>query len=361
MILKGFDSDVGGKVDRIEVPSIELGRLPTPVIRLSSLCEKLGAKNIFVKNDGVSGVPFGGNKVRKLEFLLADAIGKGAKSVVTVGQAGSNHALTTIVCAKRVGLEAHSVLSPQLNATYVRRNLLLSLCFDGNVHYAKTDQERDKIAKKIDAYFIPIGGSNSLGTLGFVKAAFELKAQIEQGTLPEPDYIYVALGSAGTAAGLILGARLAGLSSKIVAVRISGTEKQKSKTLVELLNKTSSFLHKKDKKFPEIIFHNSDFEMRHEFMGDEYALVTPETADAIKILHDLEGIKLEGTYTGKTFAALLHDVKTKKDFKDKNILFWNTFCSGKFTDFVCLADYKNLPGGLHRYFEEEVQELDQGL
>jgi len=352
-----------------KIPHIELATLPTPVIKLEKLGNQLGPKNLYLKNDGLTGNLFGGNKVRKLEFLLADAIEKNAKSVVTIGDASSNHALATIIYAKTLRLQAYSVLSPQPNTSCVRRNLLMSLYYDGSISHYETPEERDSavidLLEKLkieDAspYFVPGGGSCPLGALGYVNAAFELKKQIHEGLLPEPDYIYVTLGSSGTAAGLILGLRLAQIRSKIIPVRISGVPQVKTDVLLSLLNKTSLFLHELNDACPHLSFTEKDLLINHDFAGNGFAEITPEAASAIEALFITEEIKLDGEYAGKTFATMLDDIK-KEEIKDKVVLFWNTFCAGDFSEITTNVDYKKLPQELHCYFEEDVQALDQGV
>jgi len=361
---------------------VALGNFPTPIIKLSKLSDKLSVDGLYLKNDGVSGVPIGGNKVRKLEFLFGDALARRAKMVITVGRAGSNHALTTVAWAKKFGLEAHSFLSPQLNAAYLQRNLLLTLYYGGKIHYFDTNEKRNKAAqefcKENRAYLVPLGGSCSLGVIGFVNAAFELKEQIEAGLLPEPDYIYVAAGSAGTATGLIIGLKLAGLKTKVVPVRVCDDLETTIEEFIDLLNETSSYLCSLDFACQRFVFSNLCVGIQDQFAGEQYAQITPQAAEAIKLLNDTEGIKLDGTYAGKAFAALLNDIQEEQrcclpsrcnlaTTKNKVILFWNTFCSGKFSELTVQkkksfdVDYKQLPKELHWYFKDVGQALDQGV
>ncbi len=353
-----------------KISHIKLGNFPTPIKKLENLGKEIGLDNFYLKNDGISSKPFGGNKIRKLEFLLADALDNNVKTVITVGDAGSNHALATIVSAQKLGLKTVSMLSPQLNTTYLHRNLLLSLFYGGQINYFESEEERDeniinilheKIKQEdgVAPYFIPSGGSCPIGSIGFVNAVFELKEQIDQGLMPEPDYIYVTLGSSGTAAGIALGLKLARLKSILVPVRISGESDEKKKVFTNLFNQTNELLNKLDStcsiiKLPEEILINNDF------AGEEYALITTQARNAIKQLFEAEDIKLEGTYTGKTFAALLNDIKNKKELQNKTILFWDTFCSGNFSEITKNVDYKQLPKEMYFYFEQEVQELDLG-
>ncbi|KKQ10883.1 MAG: D-cysteine desulfhydrase [candidate division TM6 bacterium GW2011_GWF2_36_6] len=212
---------------------ITLGTFPTPILKTDKfgifLKDAFGidVKNLYVKQDSLSGRKntdpaqlFGGNKVRKLEFILADALLCGAETIVTVGDAGSNHALATAIYSKLVGLDCIIMLAPQLNTSYLQRNLLMDLYYSPTIkaYFSEAQRAVDEIkvsrefilAEKQSPYYIPMGGSNEVGAVGFVNAAFELKEQIDQKIVPEPDYIYVTLGSAGTAAGFILGCKAAG-------------------------------------------------------------------------------------------------------------------------------------------------------
>jgi D-cysteine desulfhydrase len=357
---------------------IELGQLPTPVQRLEKLEKAISFENIFIKRDDLTSPQsedgsslFGGNKVRKLEFLLADALRAEAETIVTLGAAGSNHALATAIYSQLLGLDCIIMLTPQQNASYVKRNLLLDLYYNPEIKAYETDAQRQVdiiktsreyiLNDKKSPYLIPVGGSNEIGAIGYVNAAFELKQQIKNGDLPEPDLIYVTAGSCGTASGLILGIKAAGLKSKVVAVRISGSHESKVKLITDLTTATNKYLNYLDPSFPIFeIKEGADFEVNDNFAGEKYAEITVDAAAAIKLLNLSENIKLDGTYTGKTFAALLSDVKTKKELQNKNILFIDTYCSGDFEELTKTANYKNLPELLQLYFKVPLQTLDQG-
>jgi 1-aminocyclopropane-1-carboxylate deaminase/D-cysteine desulfhydrase-like pyridoxal-dependent ACC family enzyme len=204
---------------------ISLGELPTPVQKLEKLGAELGIKQLFIKRDDLSGRVYGGNKVRKLEFILGDVLQAGAKEVMAFGGAGSNHALATAIYARQVGLKCISMLIPQPNTRYVRRNLLMSLYSGAELHLCGSEFESvtnmplvrmatlyQLIGHRLkNGYLperIPPGGSSPVGVTGFVNAALELKKQIMNGEMPEPDYIYVASGTMGTANGLTLGLKI---------------------------------------------------------------------------------------------------------------------------------------------------------
>jgi 1-aminocyclopropane-1-carboxylate deaminase/D-cysteine desulfhydrase-like pyridoxal-dependent ACC family enzyme len=314
----------------------------------------------------LSGKPFGGNKVRKLEFLLADALYKGVNKIIAIGGAGSNCTLVTIFYAKQLGLKCVAMLKPQANSTYVRNNLLLSYYHDAQLHHYQSEQLRnfmvlseflsDKNKYGHYPYLAPLGSSSPVGIIGFVNAAFELKEQIKSGIMSEPDLIYIPLGSMGTAVGLILGLKAAGIKSKVIPVRV--IPYQGDTAVLEMFQKTNNLLHNLDSSFPLFDVCIEDFNIEHKFIGDGFGVFTQEGIDAIKLLKDEEDITLDGTFTGKTFAALAHDVKQKKIDKNKTILFWNTYCEHSIVPDI---DYKKLPFSFHHYFEEDVQELDSKL
>jgi 1-aminocyclopropane-1-carboxylate deaminase/D-cysteine desulfhydrase-like pyridoxal-dependent ACC family enzyme len=356
------------------LPYISLGEFPTPVQELERLSTELGIGNLYMKRDDLSGRLYGGNKLRKLEFILGDVLRSGAKEVVTFGGAGSNHALATAIYARQAGLKSISMLMPQPNARYVRRNLLMSHCCGAELHSCGTQLESvwniplvylAAICQLIRCRFrsgcfpslIPPGGSSPLGVIGFVNAALELKEQISNGDMTEPEYIYVACGTMGTAAGLILGLRAANLDSRVVSVRVTGEKFVNTKSMLKLIDKTSSLIHSLDSSFPIFEFPEPDIDIRNDYFGKQYALFTEEGMEAVSLMEKCEGIKLEGTYTGKTLAALIDDAKNRK-LGSSTVLFWNTLNSRDFTDDISNLDYHDLPRCFHHYFEKSVQSLD---
>jgi len=361
---------------REKLAYVPLGDFPTPVQKLERLGTELGVSQLYIKRDDLSGKAYGGNKPRKLEFILGSALRSRAKEVITFGGAGSNHALATAIYARQVGLKSISMLMPQPNARYVRRNLLMSHHCGAELHLCGTGLEsvrnmplvytattyqllRHRLKEGHFAYFIPPGGSSPLGLVGFVNAALELRGQITTGEMPEPEYIYVACGTMGTAAGLTLGLRAARLGSHVVSVRICGEEYVNTRAMIKLIDKTNSLLCSLDASFPKFEFSETDIDIRHDYVGQRYALFTDDGMEAVSLMRECEGIKLDGTYTGKTLAALKHDAKDG-NLRGKAVLFWNTLNSKDFSDSVSGLDYHDLPRPFHRYFEEEVQPLDRG-
>jgi D-cysteine desulfhydrase len=352
---------------RDKLPYISLGEFPTPVQKLNQVGKTLGLDQLYVKRDDLSGKLCGGSKVRKLEYLLGQALRTRVKAVLTFGNAGSNHALATAIYAKRLGLKSISMLLPQPNAYFVRSNLLMSYYCGAELHHyrnirllglgTKYHLLRYKLRYGQFPQIIPLGGTSVLGTIGYVNAAFELKEQIIEGKIPEPDRIYVASGTMGTSVGLILGLKAINLKSRVISVLIAN-DKINLDEMAKLFHETNSLLHSLDPSFPEFEFDQRDQDIRDDFLGEGYARFTEEGMDAMVLMKKHEGIKLDGTYTGKAFAALIHDAG-KKDLRDRVILFWNTYNSIDFPDIINTLDYRHLPRCLHRYFEEEVQPLDR--
>ena len=192
-----------------------LADLPTPVDNADRLARKIGAGTLHVKRDDLSGTTYGGNKVRKLEFLLADALRRETDTVITFGCAGSNHAIATALYAKECGLRTVAMLTPQTNSHAVQKNLRAHLVAGTELRHCSDDNDARRSAAEYvrgrraagfpEPVIVPGGGTSGLGALGFVNAALELSAQIDAGQLPEPELVYVALGTMGTAAGLAIG------------------------------------------------------------------------------------------------------------------------------------------------------------
>ena len=352
-----------------KLPYVPLGAFPTAVEKLNNLGADIGVANLYIKRDDLAGTVYGGNKVRKLEFILGRTLSdEKVKEVLTFGFAGSNHAAATAIYAHRVGLRSISMLLPQPNTHYLRRNLLMSQYCGAELHQHRNiplvavgtmnQLLRHRLKYGHLPQVIPAGGSSPLGVIGFVNAAFELKEQIERGEMPEPDRIYVALGTTGTAVGLMLGLRAARLKSRVVSVRVADEQFANIKKMITLFRETNSLLSSLDPSFPKIEVSTQDIELRHDFFGEQYALFTESGMKAVHRMEKTEGITLDGTYTGKALAALINDTE-RHEVQDSVLLFWNTYNSRDFSDAIANVDYHQLPRCFHRYFEEEVQPLDK--
>jgi len=351
-----------------KLPHVDLGQFPTPVEKLDQLGEGVGVDQLYIKRDDLSGEVYGGNKVRKLEFVLGGALRAKVKEVLTFGCAGSNHALATAIYAHQLGLRSISMLLPQPNARYVGRNLLMGHRSNAELHYIRNmlvgyagtfhQLVRHRLKTGLLPQMIPPGGSSPLGTVGYVNAAFELKQQIGAGKLPEPDHVYVAAGTMGTAVGLMLGLKAARFRTEVIPVRVAGEAFANSRKALKLFQETNSLLCSADPSFPRVEVSESEVAIRQEFVGEGYAYFTEEGMEAVRLIKECEGILLEGTYTGKTLAAVLLDAK-RQNLRDDVVLFWNTYNSVDFSDAIVDIDYRQLPRSFHRYFEQEAQPLDR--
>lgn len=356
------------------IAHISIASLPTPVHRLCTLEQSLAIGQLWIKRDDLTAkneLLVGGNKVRKLEFLLADALFNGAQSVMTFGCVASNHALATACYCNLLGLACMVMLKPQPNSHVVRKNLLGMYGYNACMHWSPNIQERnsDSLTAFINyvhqyhtiPYVIPTGGSCPLGIVGYINAAFELKEQINAGLLPEPDYIYAPTGSKGTVTGLLLGLQACGLKSKIVAI---ATENEGSpgffkRKIKELFEKTNALLCASDLTFPHCTFNAKDIAITFSCAGKAYGLFTQEGNAAAKVMYEKENIILDGTYTAKAFAGMLEHIHTN-DLSGKVALYWHTYDSHINEDYMNI-DYHNLAQSFHTYFEKNVQELDENV
>ena len=312
------------------IPSFSLGNFPTPVQRLSNLESVLGFKSLWIKRDDLSGPLGGGNKVRKLEYMFAAAQTDIKKTLFTIGPTGSNHVRATAVYGKASGFRVQCLLFKQPPTAYSEANYR-TIC----EHAAQVDEvERmstmfiryayEKVKTRLgigeERYFIPGGGSSPLGSVGYVKAISELKAQIEEGALPEPRCIFVPVGTCGTMAGLLAGVRLAGLKSQIVGIRVADRVVANTWGISRMVRRTLSCIDAADSRNID----TRSIKLWHDDFGDGYAIPTEAGKRAVAMMAEHEGITLENTYTGKAFAGLLHYVRARK-YENEPILFWHTY------------------------------------
>jgi D-cysteine desulfhydrase len=347
-----------------KLPHESLGGFPTPVRKLDRLASDTGINQLYIKRDDLSGRVYGGNKIRKLEFILGHALHSGIKEILTFGFTGANHAMATAVTAQQVGLRSISMMMPEPQLPYACSNLLMTYYCGAELHHQRNKQLlilatayqliRHKIKNGRLPLFISGRSTSPLGATGFVNAAFELKEQVMAGEIPEPDYIYVAKGSGGTTAGLILGIKAANLHSRVVSVCAKDEKEIDAKKMGQLCDETALLLHSLDPSFPKLECSDENLDIRHDFVGRGYACPTEEGLKAISLMEKNEGIKLDSTYTGKAFACLLDDAG-KGYLRDKVVLFWNTYNSRDFSDVIATVDYHRLPRGFHRYFERDGQ------
>jgi 1-aminocyclopropane-1-carboxylate deaminase/D-cysteine desulfhydrase-like pyridoxal-dependent ACC family enzyme len=296
------------RVDEAVAPREALGTFPTPVERLPIPGV---AQEVWVKRDDLSGASYGGNKVRKLEFLLADARARGAGRIITAGALGSHHALATTVYGRMLGFPVTLVLSPQRPNEHVREVLLTDHGLGADLRLVRRMELipwgllRERVRHwRERPYVVPPGGSNSLGTLGYVRAALELLDQVEAGELPMPRAVHVACGTMGTVAGLALGFALGGSTIRIEAVRVVGAVVTNERVLRGLLRSTSRLLAAGGMQTPPVDRALALVRLHHDQIGEGYGRPTEAGRVAAERLSNAP-FSLDPTYTAKAAAGLL--------------------------------------------------------
>jgi D-cysteine desulfhydrase len=292
--------------------------LPTPVEPFPLDGAPKGG--LYVKRDDRSSSAYGGNKPRKLEFIIGAALARGARRLVTSGALGTNHGLATTILGREVGLATTLVLVPQPVTPGVRRSLLLhaaygaDLVFGANIPAAALRGAAAVAAAALRGerpFLVPPGGSSTQGALGFVSAGLELAEQVRDGELLEPAEVWVPVGSGGTLAGLTAGLRMAGLASRVGLARSATASVRRLRAL--------------GADVPEFAITPSDFDLVRDQIGPGYGSPTAAGREAVEAA-DRCGVRLETTYTGKALAAL-RERASRGDWPDRPVLFWNTYNS----------------------------------
>ena len=303
-----------------DFPRVKLGLFPTPIHRLDRVSSLLHT-NVYIKRDDLTGVGLGGNKIRKLEFLLADAQQKGARLVFTTGGAQSNHAMLTAAAAGKLGMEAILILKQRGVAERLGNQLLEHLMgtevrFMDTDDYADIYAEMDRVGKErgVPYYKIPCGGSNALGTLGYVACAEEIRGQGMKF-----DHLVCAEGSGGTMAGLALGAKLFLPGTRVYGMMVD-TDPFDVITL-RLMREAAELLE------ADIAVSGEDFTLR-DLCGPGYAIPSEEGNAAVELMAREEGIFLDPVYTGKSFAGLLQMAREGAFREDDRVLFLHSGGAG---------------------------------
>jgi 1-aminocyclopropane-1-carboxylate deaminase/D-cysteine desulfhydrase-like pyridoxal-dependent ACC family enzyme len=316
-----------GLADRI--PWRPIGRLDTRVEALPQL-DGAGDVRLFIKRDDLTSDLYGGNKVRKLEHSLADAALRERRTIITLGAAGTNHGLATALHSRALGFDVKLALFDQPDSAYVRRNLRGVAHTGAEVRYSGGEAGalyrahrfyQDETAAGGTPYFIMIGGSSRLGTIAFINAALELAAQVRAGTLPEPDRIFVALGTCSTAAGLAAGCALAGMRTRVSAVRVASPLFAQAATVRYFANDALRFLQRQDPGVPRIRIGFGDYDVVTNQLGDGYGHTTSQGLEALEWI--APRVSLEPVYTAKALAACL-DYCRRSARPGENVLYWHT-------------------------------------
>jgi len=306
------------------LPRTSLGFFPTPLHPLPNLSARLGGPALWVKRDDQTGLATGGNKTRKLEFLVADALQQRADTLITVGAPQSNHARQTAAAAAKSGLKAALVLRGSAPPDRTG-NILLDDLVGADIFWAGTrplNEAAAEVAAELSArgqrpYLIPLGGSNPIGAVGYATAMLEFVEQIKTiGTTF--DAIVFATSSGGTQSGLALGAKLSGYTGRILGISVDHQADQLVPRLVELANATAQ--HSGE----AITFSAQDFEVNDHYLGGGYAVMGKPEREAIQLCAQTEGLLVDPVYTGRALAGLI-DLTRVGEFKARqNVLFWHT-------------------------------------
>ncbi|QWA09420.1 D-cysteine desulfhydrase [Sodalis ligni] len=312
-------------------PRLSLGQFPTPLEALPNLSRYLGGPNLYIKRDDSTGLATGGNKTRKLEFLLADALQQGADVVITQGATQSNHVRQTIAGAAKIGLKTQILLEKRVERfgeDYQRSgNVLLDNLLGGVIvdHLpAGTDMQQamERLASTLreqghTPYVIPGGGSNPIGALGYVACAEELLYQSSQQRL-RIDRVVHATGSTGTQAGLVAGLNASNSGIPVLGISVRAPKAKQEENVYALARATWQLLGARGELPREQVSVNSDY------VGEGYGLPTEGTLEALRLLAQLEGILLDPVYTGKGMAGLIDLIRKGQFGKDENVVFIHT-------------------------------------
>jgi D-cysteine desulfhydrase family pyridoxal phosphate-dependent enzyme len=305
-------------------PTMSLSLLPTPCHKLKNISQEF-LVTIYCKRDDLTGFAFGGNKTRKLDFLVADAITKKADILIAVGAIQSNFCRMTSAAGKVSGLDVHLVLGGK-KPEKLTGNLLLSDLFGAQIHFVESidwnvwEQEGEKLAEKFKAQGknvceLPVGGSTPIGALGYVNAFIEILDDCKRLGITTSTIIH-ASSSAGTQAGLIVGKSLTGWEGKIIGMGAAQTKEQLSCEVFHLAEETGKLLGAK--------INAQDVIVDHSYMGPAYGERTAECKAAIKLFAEKEGIILDNVYTGKAAAGLLDYAKRGLFTPNENVVFIHT-------------------------------------
>lgn len=311
-------------------PRIRLGHMPTPLERMEALSRHLGGPSIWIKRDDCTGLSTGGNKTRKLEYLMADALAQGADTVITAGALQSNHARQTAAAAAKLGLACHLVVdnrTGRTDAAYTESgNMLLDRLHGAHIarHPGGTDLpgEMETLAAELrdsgrKPYVIPIGGSNVVGALGYANAALELLAQAAEIGL-RIDHLIHASGSTGTQAGLVVGMQALNAGIPVLGVSVGAPRETLEPRVLALAEQTAAHLG-----LPGVVGARN-VQVTSDYVGQAYGVPTEGMIEAVRLVAGKEGILLDPVYSGKAMAGLIDLIGKGRFGKDDNVVFLHT-------------------------------------
>ncbi|MGB3147247.1 MAG: D-cysteine desulfhydrase [Paracoccaceae bacterium] len=311
-------------------PRVHLAHLPTPLEKLDRLSKELGGPEIWIKRDDCTGLSTGGNKTRKLEFLMAEAQAMGADTVMTQGATQSNHARQTAAFAAKLGMACHLLLEDRTGSNDANYNGNGNVLID-HLHGATTSKrtggldmaaEMEKVAERLRAegrkvYVIPGGGSNPTGALGYVNCAFELVGQANDRSMVI-DHLVTATGSAGTQAGLITGLKAINAGIPLTGIGVRAPKEKQEENVFALALKTAEKLG-----CPNVVARG-DVVADSNYVGAGYGIPREDTLEAIRMFAQLEGILLDPVYSGKGAAGLIDYCRKGHFKKGERVVFLHT-------------------------------------
>ncbi|MBI5946281.1 MAG: D-cysteine desulfhydrase family protein [Chloroflexi bacterium] len=309
-----------------KISRINFAHLPTPIEELPRLTKALGGPRIFVKRDDQTGLAFGGNKTRKLEFLVAEAQEQGADMLISAGAIQSNHCRQTVAAAARFGFDCKLVLTGD-RPSRPSANFLLDQLFGAEIITVADRADRDQILQETfdnalaagkKPYLVPYGGSSPTGAMGYTFAMEELMSQLKKLRGLEIDWIVFGTSSGGTHAGLVLGQRLFGFKGKILGISIDEPE-------MELKAHVSALASQASEKLGERIqFTGDDVLANENYCQAGYGVFGAGEREAIKLFASNEGLLLDPVYTGRAAAGLIDLIRKGFFKKEETVLFWHT-------------------------------------
>jgi D-cysteine desulfhydrase family pyridoxal phosphate-dependent enzyme len=308
-----------------DLPRVKLAHLPTPIESLPRLSSVLGGPHLFVKRDDCTGLGAGGNKTRKLEFLVGDALAQGADTLMTEGSLQSNHCRQTAAAAAAVGMNCVLVLNRGYTDE-VTGNLLLDQILGAEIVVVEQAEDRaaamSERAKELTAngkqpYLIPTGGSNGVGAMGYASFMEEVEAQSTALGI-RFDSIVTASGSGGTQGGLVLGRRILGPPSEIIGISDGEPRDELTTAVLAVANEGATVLQVDE------TFTGEDVTIYDEYYGEGYGMPTPEMVDSVRLVARTQGIVLDPVYSGKAMAGLIDLIRKGRFDREANILFLHT-------------------------------------
>jgi D-cysteine desulfhydrase len=303
------------------IPRLHFAHLPTPIEELPRLSKILGGPRLLVKRDDQTGLAFGGNKTRKLEFLVAEAQEQGAQMMISAGAIQSNHCRQTAAAAARFGFECTLVLTGEL-PKQPSANLLLDQLFGARIVNVTDRKDRDRILQETfdqavsegkKPYLVPYGGSSATGALGY---AFAVEEFMKQGV--HADWFVFATSSGGTHAGLVLGQRVFGFKGKVLGISIDEPVEWLQKNISALASSASEKLEERIRFAPAEVSANADY------CAAGYGVLTDAEREAIHLFARHEGLLLDPVYTGRAAAGMIDLIRKGFFQKDETVLFWHT-------------------------------------